>query len=150
MSFAFCSENISLRFLGFLSSNMKSAYHLELKAVSINKIGSVSLPFSVSLHNTIIGVFFSFKHLINPSFSSSFRRIERTRGVSPGMDSKSLLNRSILRNPMSLIINIVHFLPNTPKLVLIGHLTNFTWGSSTPSYCLLAVPSCPLVDCNYN
>ena len=140
MSFAFCSENISFSFLGFLSSNMESAYHLELKAVSINRIGSVSLPLSVSLHKTLIGVLFSFKHSINPSPSSSLRRMESTRGVSPGMDSKSLLNRPILRNPMSRIINIVHFLPSTPKLVLIGHLTNFTWGSSTPSCCLVDVP----------
>ena len=141
MSFAFCSENISFRLLGCLSSNMKSAYHLELKAVSISRIGSVSLPFSVSLHSTIMGDFCSLRHSINPSLSSSFSRIERTRGVSPGMDSRSLLNRSILRNPMSRIINMVHFLPNTPKLVLMGHLTNFTLGSSTPSYCLVGVPS---------
>ncbi len=150
MSFAFCSENISFSFLGFLSSNIKSAYHFELKAVSINRIGRVSLPFSVSLHSTIIVVFCFFRHSINPSLSSSFRRIERTRGVSPGMDSKSLLNRSILRNPMSRIINMVHFLPNTPKLVLIGHLTNFIWGISTPSCCLVDVPSWPLMDCNCN
>jgi len=133
--------NISFNFLGFLSSKMKSAYHLELKAVSINKIGKVSLPFSVSLHSTIVGVFFSLRHSIKPSFSSSFRRIERTRGVSPGIDSIILLKRSILRKPMSLIINMVHFLPNTPKPVLIGHLTNLTWGRSTPLLSSVVLPS---------
>jgi hypothetical protein len=42
------------------------------------------------------------------------------------------LKRTILRNPISLIIRIVHFLPNTPRLVLIGHSMNVTWGRITP------------------
>jgi hypothetical protein len=37
------------------------------------------------------------------------------------------LKRSILRKPISLIIRMVHFLPNTPRLVLMGHLMNLTW-----------------------
>ena len=107
---------------------MTSAYHLEAKTTICIKIGRVSLPFSVSLHKTIIGDFFFSTHSIKPSFSSSFRRTERTLGVRPRMDSSSRLKRPILRTPISLIIRIVHFFPSTPKLVLIGQLTNFTCG----------------------
>ena len=124
---------ISFNFLGLLSSKTTSEYHLEPKATNCIKIGSVSLPFRVSLHSTIIGDLFSSEHSINPSFSSSFKRIERTLGVRPGIDSKSRLKRSILRQPISLIIRMVHFLPSTPRLVLIGHSTNLTWGRSAPS-----------------
>lgn len=70
---------------------MSSAYHLEAKTTICIKIGRVSLPFSVSLHKTIIGDFFFSTHSIKPSFSSSFRRIERTVGVRPRMDSSSRL-----------------------------------------------------------
>ena len=132
---------ISFKFLGLLSSNTTSEYHLEPKATNCIKIGSVSLPFSVSLHSTIIGGFFFSAHLIKPSFSSSFRRIERTLGVRPGIDSKIRLKRSILRNPMSRIIRMVHFLPSTPRLVLIGHLMNLTWGRMTPLSLLIDSPS---------
>lgn len=123
---------ISSNFLGILSSKTTSAYHLEPNATNCIKIGSVSLPFPVSFHSTLIGDLFSSAHSINPSFSSCFRRIERTLGVRPGIDSRSRLKRTILRNPISLIIRIVHFLPNTPRLVLIGHSMNVTWGRITP------------------
>ncbi|HZB17680.1 MAG TPA: hypothetical protein VE445_10985 [Nitrososphaeraceae archaeon] len=53
-------------------------------------------------------------------------------GVRPGIDSKIRLKRSILRKPMSLIIRMVHFFPSTPRLVLIGHLMNLTWGRMAP------------------
>ncbi len=124
---------ISFNFRGILSSKTTSAYHLEPKATNCIKIGSVSLPFPVSLHSTLIGDLFSSAHSMNPSFSSCLRRIERTLGVRPGIDSRSRLKRTILRNPISLIIRIVHFLPNTPRLVLIGHSMNLTWGRITPS-----------------
>ena len=124
---------ISFNFLGILSSKTTSEYHLEPKATNCIKIGSVSLPFSVSLHSTIIGDLFSLAHSIKSSFSSSFRRIERTLGVRPGIDSRSRLKRTILRQPISLIISMVHFLPSTPRLVLIGHSTNLTCGRIAPS-----------------
>ena len=89
---------------------MSSAYHLEAKTTICIKIGRVSLPFSVSLHKTIIGDFFFSTHSIKPSFSSSFRRTERTLGVRPRMDSSSRLKRPILRTPISLIIQNCPFL----------------------------------------
>jgi hypothetical protein len=53
---------------------------IEPKATNCIKIDRVSSPFSLSLHSTIIGDLFSSTHLVNPYFSSSFRRIERTLG----------------------------------------------------------------------
>src|SRR3954451_19080319 len=126
----------SFNFLGFLSSKINSEYHLKLNADIINSIGRVSLPFSVRFHITIIvEILFSCLHLMNPSFSSSLRRIESTLGVSPGIDSKIRLKRLIFRKPISLKINMVHFLPNTPKLVLIGHLIKLILGNRTSSAC---------------
>lgn len=116
---------------GVLSSNTKSACHFEPKTVNCNKIGRASLPFSVSVQRTIMGDFFpSSMHWMNPSFSSSFKRIDRTLGVKRGMELRSWLNLSTPRIPMSLSISIVHFFPNTPKLVLMGHWANFTSGRS--------------------
>ena len=119
---------ISFKVLGLLSSKTILEYHLEPKAVNCIKRGSVSFPFAVSCHWTIIGDLLSSMHSIKSSFSSSFKRIERTLGVRPWIDSKIRLKRFILRTPISLIIRRVHFLPRIPKLVLIGHFTNFTWG----------------------
>ncbi len=132
-SCASLDENISTNVLGFLSSNTLWAYHLDPKATNCIRIGRVSLPFSVNLHLTIIGDFFSSMHSINPSFSNSFKRIERTLAVSPGIDSKILLNRSIFKAPMSLSMSIVHFFPKTPKLALMGHSLNITCGYNMPS-----------------
>src|SRR6185503_20092171 len=76
-----------------------------------------------------------------PSLSNSFSLIDNTLGVSPGIDSKILLNLFIFRKPMSLIISMVHFLPNTPRLVLMGQLTILTWGltiHSSPSFPLFS------------
>lgn len=112
---------------GVLSSKTTSACHFEPKAVSCNKIGIASLPFSVSVQRTTMGDFFpSSMQWMNPSFCSSFKRIDRTLGVKPGMESRSRLNRSTPSMPISLSTSIVHFLPNTPKLVLIGHRANLT------------------------
>ena len=131
--------NNSSGFRGILSSNTTSACHFEPKAVNCNKIGMTSLPFSVMVQRTIIGDFLISAHLMNPSFSSSFKRIDNTRGVKPGMESRSLLNRSTPRIPMSLSSSIAHFLPNIPRLVLMGHWANFTPGrshSDMVGYCL--------------
>ena len=115
-------RNSSSSFRGVLSSNTTSAYHFEPKAVYCNKIGRMSLPFSVKAHlTTTIGGFSFSMHFMNPSFSSSLRRIERTLGVKPGVESRIRLNLSTPRIPMSLSTRRVHFLPSTPKLVLIGH-----------------------------
>lgn len=141
--------NISVNFLGTLSSKTTSEYHLEPNATNCIKIGSVSLPFSVSLHLTVIGDLFSSADSMKPSFSNCFRRIDNTLGVRPAIDSKILLKRSILRKPISLSIRMVHFLPRIPKLVLIGHATNRTWGMIASSW-LLDFPSCLYVCCcNY-
>jgi len=67
-------------------------------------------------------------HSMNPSFSSSFKRFDRTLGVRPGTDSRSLLNRSIPLNLMSRSMSIVHFFPKTPRVLLIGHSTNSILG----------------------
>ena len=123
---------ISFNFLGLLSPKTISEYHLEPKATNCIKIGSVSLPLSVSLHRTIIGDLFSSGHSMKPSFSNCFRRIDNTLGVRPAIDSRRRLKRVILRKPMSLRIRIVHFLPNTPRLVLIGHAMKLTWGRIAP------------------
>ena len=106
---------------GVLSSNTTSACHFEPKAVNSIRMGSASLPFSVRVHRTISGDFPFSIHSMNPSSSSSFKRIDRTLGVNPGMESRSRLNLSTPRNPMSLNTSIVHFFPNTPRLVLMGH-----------------------------
>jgi hypothetical protein len=112
----------SLGFLGVLSSNTTSACHFEPKAVYCNKIGRISLPFSVKAHlTTTIGGFSFSMHFMNPSFSSSFKRIDKTLGVKPGVESRIRLNLSTPRIPMSLSTSSVHFFPNTPKLALIGH-----------------------------
>ena len=129
-------EKTSSSLLGFLSSKTNSEYHLDPKAVNKSKIGKMSSPFSVKLHNTITWSFLTSVHFMIPSLSNSFRRMDNTLGVSPGIDSNILLNLLIFRKPMSLIINMVHFLPKTPRLVLIGQLTIFTWGliiHSSPS-----------------
>src|SRR5918994_3428201 len=105
-------------------------------------MGIVSLPFSVSRHTTMIGFFLPPAHSMNPSFSSSLRRIDRTLGVRPGIDSNILLKRTILRKPISLNISMVHFFPSTPKLVLIGHCTNFTCGRIALSSLLLTNSDC--------
>ena len=133
---------ISFNVLGLLSSKTTSECHLEPKAVNWIRIGIVSLPFSVSLHTTMIGCFFPPTHSMNPSSSNSLRRIERTLGVRPGIDSKILLKRTILRKPISLRINMVHFFPSTPKLVFIGHWMNLTCGKITPSSSLLVNFDC--------
>jgi hypothetical protein len=65
--------NISVNFLGTLSSNTTSEYHLEPNATNCIKIGNVSLPFSVSLHCTIIGDLFSSARSMKPFFSGSFK-----------------------------------------------------------------------------
>lgn len=90
-------------------------YHLEAKATNCIKTAIMSLPFSGSLHNTIIG-----------DLLCSFKRIERTLGVRTGIDCRSRLKRAILRNPISLI-NLVHFLLRSHRLVLIWHWMIFTW-----------------------
>jgi hypothetical protein len=115
---------------GVLSSKTTSACHFEPNAVNISKIGITSLPFSVMVQRTIIGDFPFSTHSINPSFSSSFKRIDNTLGVNPGIESRSLLNLSTPRIPMSLNTSIDHFLPSMPRLVLIGHCVNFTPGRS--------------------
>jgi hypothetical protein len=122
--------NNSSGFRGLLSSKTRSACHFEPKAVNCNKIGMTSLPFSVIVQRTIIGDFPSSTHFMNPSFSSSFKRIDNTLGVNPGMESRSLLNRSTPRIPISLSSSIAHFLPSIPRLLLMGHRANFTPGRS--------------------
>jgi hypothetical protein len=133
--------NNSSGFRGFLSSNTTSAYHFEPKAVNCNKMGKASLPFSVSFQRTIIGDFPFSIHSMNPSFSSSFKRIDNTLGVKPGIESRRRLNLSTPRSPMSLRTSIAHFFPNTPRLVLIGHCANLTPGrshSEMVGYCLFS------------
>ena len=125
-----CGWNNSSGFRGFLSSNTRSACHFEPKAVNCNKIGMTSLPFSVMVQRTIIGDFPFSGHFMKPSFSSSFKRIDNTLGVKPGMESRSLLNQSTPRIPISLSSSIAHFLPSAPRLVLMGHWANFTPGRS--------------------
>jgi hypothetical protein len=108
-----------------------SACHFEPNAVYWNKIGRMSLPFSVRAHlTTTIGGFSFSMHWMNPSFSSSFKRIDKTFGVKPGIESRIRLNLSTPRIPMSLSTSNVHFFPNTPKLALIGHWAKFTPGRS--------------------
>ena len=121
MTFIAFGWNNSSGFRGFLSSNTTSEYHFEPKAVNCNKMGKTSLPFSVSFQRTIIGDFPFSTHFMNPSFSSSFKRIDNTLGVKPGIESRSRLNLSTPRSPMSLSTSIAHFLPSTPRLVLMGH-----------------------------
>ena len=131
ITFIAFGRNNSLGVRGVLSSKTKSACHFDPKTVSCNKIGRASLPFSVSVQRTIRWDFFpSSIHCMNPSLSNSFKRIDRTLGVRLGMEFRSRLNLSTPRIPMSLNISIVHFLPNTPNVVLIGHWANFTLGSS--------------------
>jgi len=126
--------NNSLSVRGVLSSKTISACHFEPKAVNISKIDMTSLPFSVMVQRTIIGDFPFSTHSINPSFSSSFKRIDNTLGVSPGIESRSLLNLSTSRIPKSLNTSIDHFLPSIPRLLLIGHCANFTPGKSLLSW----------------
>ena len=119
-----------------------------------NKIGRISLPFSVNAHLTTIGDFSFSMHRMTPSFSSSLKRIDRTLGVKPGRESRILLNLSIPRIPMSLSTNRAHFFPNTPKLALIGHSAKFTPGRSHSDirvgYCLSFSSSETEDDfCNY-
>lgn len=113
--------NNSFGVRGFLSLNTASACHFEPKAVNCSRIGMISFPFSVMLHRTIIGDFPFSTHRMYPSFSSSFNRIDNTLGVKPGIESNSLLNLSTPRIPISLNSSNAHFLPSTPKVVLIGH-----------------------------
>jgi hypothetical protein len=79
---------------------------------------------------------------IKPSSSSSLKRIDKTLGVSPGIESKIRLKRTIFRKPISLSINKVHFFPSTPRLVLIGHWINLTWGQIALSSSLWANSGC--------
>ena len=134
---------------GFLSSNTTSECHFEPKAVNCNKMGRASLPFSLRVQRTIMGVFFPFsRQWMNPSFSSSFKRIDNTLGVKPGIESRRRLNLSMPRSPMSLRTSIAHFFPNTPRLVLIGHCANLTPGrshSEMAGYCLFSESD----FCNY-
>ena len=143
-------RNSSLSFRGVLSSNTTSACHFEPKAVYCNKIGRMSFPFSVRVHLTTIGDFSFSMHSMNPSFSSSFRRIDRTLGVKPERESRIRLNLSMPRIPMSLNTKSVHFFPNTPKLALMGHWAKFTPGRShsdtKEGYCF---SSSEIDFCNY-
>jgi hypothetical protein len=153
MIFIAFGPNTSLSFLGVLSANTTSACHFEPKAVYSNKIGRMSLPFSVKAHlTTTIGGFSFSIHWMNPSFSSSFKRIDKTLDVKPGVESRIRLNLSTPRIPMSLSISSVHFFPNTPKLALIGHCAKFTPGRSHSEnrvgYCF-ASSSFEMDFCNY-
>ena len=131
MTFIAFGWNNSSGVRGVLSSNTTLECHFEPKAVNCNKMGRASLPFGVRVQRTIMGDFFPFsRHWMNPSFSSSLRRIDKTLGVKPGIESRSRLNLSTPRIPMSLSTSIVHFLPNTPRLVFMGHWANFTSGKS--------------------
>src|ERR687898_22636 len=130
MTFIAFGWNNSSGVRGILSSNTTSACHFEPNAVNCNKMGRASLPLSVSVQRTIMGDFSFSMHSMNPSFCSSFKRIDRTLGVKPGRESRILLNLSTPRIPMSLSTNNAHFFPNTPKLALIGHSAKFTPGRS--------------------
>ena len=102
--FAYCSWDLVLE-------DPPEDTHFEPKAMRRIKMGKVSLPFSVRPHRTTIGELRVSMRSIIPSSSSSFNRIGRTLGVRPGIDSRSLLNRSIFRNPISRSISPVHFFP---------------------------------------
>lgn len=120
--------------LGRLSSKTTSECHLEPKAIKLIRIGRVSLPLLVNPHLTSFGVLCTSICLMNPFFSSSDNRIESTRGVNPGRVRMISLNLPILRKPISRMISIVHFLPRTSRLVLMGQLLNGTVGISASSF----------------
>lgn len=59
LSLASGYRDISVNFLGILSSNTTLEYHLEPHTTNCLKIGSISLPLSVSLQSTTVGGVFA-------------------------------------------------------------------------------------------
>ena len=128
------------------SRKSRVASHFDLKATHCTNNGSKSVPFRVSSQTGPVPDARCVRLSIRPSASSCRSRTDNILGVICAIDLDRSLNLPIPRNPISLRINSVHFLPRTPNWAFKGHSSIGTFPNLHQSFAsaktITLVPSC--------